>query len=58
MQEIRNELLLRQVIAIDVTKRQSDARDTDLTELAGRNGLVLVRIEDDDRNRSVAVRQF
>ena len=32
MQEITNELLLRQVIAIDVTKRQSDARDTNLTD--------------------------
>ena len=49
MQEISNELLHRQVIAIHVTKRQSNARDTDLAELAGRNGLVLVRIEDDDR---------
>ena len=49
MQEIVNELLPRQVIAIHVTNRQPDARDTDLAELAGRNGLVLVRIEDDDR---------
>ena len=49
MQEIADELLHRQVIAIYVTKRQSDARDTDLAYLAGRNGLVLVRIEDDDR---------
>ena len=49
MQEIANELLHCQVIAIHVTKRQSDASDTDLAELAGRNGLVLVRIEDDDR---------
>src|SRR5215467_13266742 len=62
MQEITNELLSCQVIAIDVTKRQSDACDTYFTELAGRNDLVLLRVEDDngigrhryaDRNRLV-----
>ena len=43
MQEIANELLHRQFVAIHVTERQSDARDTDLADLAGRNGLVLVQ---------------
>ena len=49
VEEIADELLHRQFVAIHVAEREADAGDADLAEFAVLHRLVLVRIEDDDR---------
>ena len=49
LQEIADELLHRQFVAIHVAEREADAGNADLAKFAARDGLVFDRIEDDDR---------
>ena len=49
VEEIADELLRREFVAIHVAEREADAGDADLAELAVLHRLVLVRVEDDDR---------
>ena len=51
VEEIGDELLHREFVAIHVTERDADAGNADLAELAVFDGFVLARIEDDDRVR-------
>ena len=48
-EEVGNELLRRQFVAVPIAGRKPDAGNADLTELARLNRPLLVRIENDDR---------